>query len=327
VEKALDEAASQIRHESRIAVACHVGPDGDALGSILAVALALSRAGIAVQPSWGADDIVVPTQYSFLPGAELIIPPGAVEPADLFLAVDCASADRLGCLLDSFKAAPRRINVDHHLSNTMFGQVNVVDPTAASSAELVLRLIERVGAEIAPDVATCLYAGLVTDTGRFAYSTVTPRTHAVAGYLISKGVVVDEVSRAIFESLPFGYLKTLGVVLQRCDLTEDPALVVSWVSLEDIRAGGVTLDETEGFIDVVRSIREADIAAVLKQLDDGKWKVSLRSKGRTDVGAVAQLFGGGGHQLAAGYTSEEPLEESISALRRILRERGFTIGR
>lgn len=319
VDAALDEAIAAIRSARRLGVASHVGPDGDALGSILAMKLAAGRMGLDVVVGWGSEVVEVSSPYTFLPAADAVSPPAAFDGVDAFLAVDCASADRLGCLRGRFESLAVAVNVDHHVSNTRFGTVDVVDPDAPSSSELVLRLLERMGAEIDPDVATCLYTGLVTDTGRFGYASATPRAHAAAARLIELGVRVDHVAQAVFESLPYGYLKTLGIVLERCELWSDPPLVVTWLTQADLRVGGVTLDETDGFIDVVRTTRESDVTAILKELESGQWKVSLRSKGASDVGTIATGFGGGGHTLAAGYTSEVALRETIEQIRAALR--------
>lgn len=319
LDAALDAAARVLKEAEEVAIVCHVGPDGDALGSLLAAALTLDAQGVRVVPSW-PEGIEFPAQYAFLPGQDLLVPPEEFEANDVVLAVDCASADRLDELQHKVEAARAIVNVDHHVSNTRFGTVDVVDDRAASSAELVLRLLLKLGAEITPEVATCLYTGLVTDTGRFSYASVRPGTHVVAAYLIEHGVPVDEISQALFEALPYGYLKILGRVLERCRFLDDPPLVVSYLTQADLAEAGVTLDETEEIINVLRSTRGADAAAVLKELEDGDWKGSLRSKGDTDVSLVARHFDGGGHRLAAGFTSTLGLEETIEAIHRILRE-------
>ncbi|HVL80715.1 MAG TPA: bifunctional oligoribonuclease/PAP phosphatase NrnA [Actinomycetota bacterium] len=314
----LDRAAEVISSADRVNIACHVHPDGDALGSALALALALrGRAEVAV--GWGSEDVAVPSLYSYLSGLDQIVPPSSFPESRLCVALDCGSPERLGLLQAPFTSAPELINIDHHVSNTCFGTIDVVDAEASSTSELVCHLLLRLGADITPEVATCLYTGLVTDTGRFAYASVGPRTHAMAGFLIDRGVRVDEVSQAVFESQPFGYLKVLGHVLERARMLADPPAVVSWVTQADVEAEGISFDETDELIDVLRSIREADVAAVLKELEDGRWKASLRSKGGTDVSAVAVAFGGGGHRLAAGFTSDLDLEGTIAAVHEALR--------
>lgn len=320
LESLLDEAAKALQAADRVAVACHISPDGDALGSILALSLGLDSVGTETSIGWGDDDWVIPGQYAFLPGLDRIGTPAAFRPAPVAIAVDCASADRLGVLRERIQQAEVILNVDHHVSNTRFGTIDLVDSDAPSSSELVLRLLLRMGAEITLDIATCLYTGLYTDTGQFSYANVTPRAHAAAGYLISRGVQVERVSQAVFESLPYGYLKVLGRTLERCRLLDDPPLVISYLTQQDLDSLGVSLDETEDVINVLRSTGDADVAAILKEQPSGEWKGSLRSKGETDVSRVASSFGGGGHRLAAGFTSNLPLEETIERIQRLIRE-------
>lgn len=314
VDEALDAAADLLEDAERVAVACHIGPDGDALGSILALGIALRALGKDVVCGWGSEDVEVPAQYAFLPGQELLVPPDRFVVREAAVAIDCASADRLELLRDRMEGSAALVQIDHHLSNTLFGKTNVVDDAAPASADLVLRLLERLEVEVTPEIATCLYTGLVTDTGRFSYANATPRAHHAAAYLIEHGVRVDEIAQAVYESLPFGYLRILGRALERCRLLDDPPLIVSYLTQADLKESGVALDETEDVINVLRSTRDTDAAAVLKELDDGTWKGSLRSKGAGDVSAVARAFGGGGHQLAAGFTSEDGLEDTISKI-------------
>lgn len=316
---ALKLAVDAIRHAGRIELACHIDPDGDALGSILSLALALPSIGIEVTAGWGSDDNTISPLYSYLPGTDRITPASNFKGDTLCVSVDCASADRLGMLQEPFESGTTLINIDHHLSNTNFGTLNVVDPLASSTCEMALHLILDLGAEINPDVATCLYTGIVTDTGRFCYASVSPRTHAAAGFLIDQGVRVDAISQSVFESQPYGYLKVLGRVLERAQLMDDPPLVVSWVTRSDLDFGGIAMAETEELINVLRSVQGADAAALLKEQSDGRWKASLRSKGAADVSVVAQSFGGGGHKLAAGFTSDLSRDETVKAIHQLLR--------
>jgi phosphoesterase RecJ-like protein len=164
-----------------------------------------------------------------------------------------------------------------------------------------------------------VYTGLVTDSGRFGYEAVTPRTHATAAFLLQRGVEVADISQKLYESYPFPYLKVLGRALDHAELLDDPAMVISYLTDADMKEFGVSWDDTDDVIDTVRMIREADVACLLKERDNGKWKGSLRSKGATDVGKVAQKLGGGGHRLAAGFDSELDLQGTIAAVKRELR--------
>ncbi len=315
LEAGLQRVVELLDGASSIAVACHLSPDGDAVGSLLALALALRERDVPLQAGWDDDPIALPAQYEFLPGGDLLVPASAFRPADVAVALDCASADRLGRLRERFEKAGALVNLDHHVSNTRFGAVNVVDEQASSSAEIVVQLLARMGAEITPDIATCLYTGVVTDAGRFSYRSVTPRTHATAGFLIQRGVQVDEVSQRLYESFPFAYLKILGRVLERARLEQEPDFVVSYMTQEDLREIGVTMDDTDELINTLRATRDCDVTVLFKELEDGSWKGSFRSKGATDVGSIAQQLGGGGHRLAAGFELSMTLEEAISKVR------------
>jgi phosphoesterase RecJ-like protein len=318
IEAALLRAVEIIDGADSIAVACHLSPDGDALGCVLALALALKDRGIPIQAGWDDDPIARQAQYDFLPGGELLVPASGFRPADVALAVDCASADRLGRLRERFEKSGTLLNIDHHVSNTKFGELNIVDDQAASSAEIVVQLLARMGAEITPEIATCLYTGLVTDTGQFGYASVSPRSHATAGFLIQRGIRVDEIAQRLYESYPFPYLKILGRVLERATMESDPDFVLSHLTQADLREVGVTMDDTDDVIDTLRATRDCDVTVLLKELEDGRWKGSFRSKGDTDVGAVATALGGGGHRLAAGFELAMPFEEAVEAVRKAL---------
>jgi phosphoesterase RecJ-like protein len=319
VAASLRRAAELLDDAASVGVVCHIGPDGDALGSLLAAAMALRARGKVVQATWDGDGARLPAQFDFLPGAEVLTPPNQFRPPDVALVLDCASADRMGNLRPRVEKSGAVINVDHHVSNTKFAALNVIDTASASTAELVLQLLVRMGAEITAEIATSLYTGLVTDTGRFGYENVAARTHAAAAFLLQRGVDVPAVSQRVYESFSFPYLKILGRALDHARL--EPEFVVSYLTHADMEECGVSWDDTDDVINSVRSIRDRDVALLLKQREDGKWKGSLRSKGATDVAAVAQRFGGGGHELAAGFDSELGLEETIEAVRRELAAR------
>lgn len=319
IDNVLTQAIEIIESATSIGLACHVRPDGDAIGCLLAMAMALNARGVPIQPTWDGEVVEFPSQLEHLPGADLLIPTNDFRPPDVAIALDCASLDRLGRLGDRMKKAKAFINIDHHVSNTKFAPINVVDTQAASSAEIVVQLLSRMGAEITPEIATCLYTGVVTDTGRFGYASTTPRTHATASFLIQRGVDVADVSQRLYESAPFSAMKVIGRALDRATLESDPAFVLSYLTLADLEEFGVTMEDTDEVIDYVRVARDADVAVILKELPDGSWKGSFRSKGATDVGAIAQSFGGGGHTLAAGFELPGPLDAAVEAIRAELR--------
>ena len=321
-------AVALINQADEICLACHIRPDADALGSMLALARALHAPGRPPQritASFGDEPFEVPEILRFLPGLDLLSPPGSYPARpEIMITFDAGSIDRLGLLAGPAAQAGHLIVVDHHASNTRFGRVNLVDPGAAATAVLVLDLIGALGGELTQDVALGLYAGLVTDTGSFKFSTTTPEVHQVAARLLSTGIEPGAVARQLWDRAPFGYLGLLSGVLARVVLETDAAgghgLVWTSVSAADRAAHGLSLDAVEPVIDVVRRTEEADVAVVLKQSDDGLWQVSARSRGMVDVGRACARLDGGGHRNAAGFTSSTSAEETMARLRGLLAE-------
>jgi phosphoesterase RecJ-like protein len=327
-------AVKTLAAATEICLACHIRPDADALGSMLAAAHALRDClpRATVTASFGERPFEVPRILRFLPGAGLSgvgSPGGLLSPPEqvpdrpqVMVTFDAASPDRLGLLEAKAQAAGELIVLDHHASNTGFGTVHLVDPAAAATAMLAFELTGRLGAPLSSEIAHCLYAGLVTDTGSFKYSATTPRVHEMAARLLAAGVDPEAVAHELWDRAPFGYLGMLAAALGRAVLErgEDggDGLVWTTVTRADRAAFGLPLDAAEPVIDVVRRTEEADIAAVLKESDDGQWQVSVRSKGRTDVGRVCVALGGGGHARAAGFSSGGAADETIMALRRQL---------
>jgi phosphoesterase RecJ-like protein len=308
-------AVEALTAASEVYVACHVFPDGDALGSMIGIGLYLRRLGKKVWMGWGSAALRVPSQYGFLPGLDLL-GGDAPEAPEVFLAVDCAQMGRLELLQPRFAAAATRIDLDHHATNDGFGDINLVDPAAASSAELTYELVKRMGGEPDAAEATCFYTGIVTDTGRFQYSSTSPATLRMAADLRDRGVDHTLVNNEIFESAPFGYLHALGIVLSRAKLED--ALVWSWLTLADLQ--GTRLDEAEDMINLLRAVREADVAALIKETEPGRYKVSMRSRSDVDVAKIASALGGGGHAKAAGFPAPGGVEETIKAIQAALAE-------
>jgi len=316
-----ERALEAIDGASRVALACHLGPDGDALGSLLGVTIALREAGKETVTSWGSDPFATPPHYTYLPNLELLSPPDTFPAApDLMITFDAGSYERLGSLEPNARAAGTLLVVDHHVSNDRFGSINLVDPDAAASAVIVFDLLRRMGVALDEDIATCLYTGIVTDTGRFQYGNTTPEVHRITAELLSAGAPHVEITQTIYNTHPVGYLKLAASALDKLELREDAGLVWTWVTTQDLERACVGLEDIEALIDLVRTADVADVAVVLKQQPDGRYRVSMRSKGASDVGAVATRFGGGGHALAAGFTSADgdpraTIEEIVGALR------------
>lgn len=309
-QSAIEQAARAIGTADRLALACHVGPDGDALGSMLALAIAASNAGKEVAASFGSP-FVVPPGLSFLPTDHLVAPADFPEAPELMVTLDAGSAERLGELGSNASHADRVVVIDHHVTNEGFGDIAVVDPAAAATGELVYRIIERLEWKVTPEVAQCLHTALVTDTGRFSYSNTTPNTLRIAAELIEAGAVPSEISRHVYEEEPFGYLKAVALAMERAVLDPDLRVVSTTITYEDLKAAGIQWSDTENLIDLLRLAVEADTAILAKGHEDGRVKVSMRSRGETDVGALAAAMGGGGHRLAAGFTTEDDIDTVI----------------
>ena len=319
-----DSAVAALRRVPRVALACHVGPDGDALGSMLGLGAALRAAGRQVVASWGGEPFEVPAAYRFLPALDLLVPPARFPAApELLVTLDSGSPDRLGTLADRLATAGCTVVLDHHPSNTRYGTVNVVDEHAAATAVLVAELLDRLGHPLTAEVAAALYTGVVTDTGSFKYLATTPAVHVLAARLLATGIRHDQITRAIYDTAPFDYVQLLGRVCATAELAPDAVgglgLVWSVISADDLKRSGLGLADVEGVIDVLRVAQEAEVAAVLKgDPGDGGFKVSTRSKGAVDVGAVCTALGGGGHRFAAGFTSSDDSLTTLSRLRAAL---------
>jgi phosphoesterase RecJ-like protein len=312
------EVAQALAGAQRIAASSHVNPDGDSVGSLLALTMALEGIGkkvLACLP----DPRGYPPQYEFLPGRERLLRevdfPHDIE---IFVALDCSNLDRLTGARACAESVPLLINVDHHEDNQNFGHLNLVDPQASSTCELVYKIILAGGWEITPEIATCLYTGILTDTGRFQHQNTSPETFRIASELAGSGADIYGVAREIYESESLSYTRLLGLALERATLLEKYGLVYSFITRTDLTKTGAVLAETEDMIDHLRVVRGARIVAVLKELEDGRVRVSLRSCDEYEVGPVARMMGGGGHAKAAGYTSDRGIEESLQDLLNVL---------
>ncbi len=311
--EALAPAIEAISESNSIAVTCHINPDGDALGSALALAHAARAVGREAVVSFGGD-FVIPAALEFLDTAPLVPPERFPVEPDCLVVFDVASPERLGEIAASAAGAGTVVVIDHHASNDGFGDVAVIEPGAAASAQLATYLIEGLGWPIDATVAQCLLTGLVTDTGRFQYSATDGEVLRVAARLVDAGVRPEVIGQHVYESAPFGYLAVSSAVLGRAVLESAVGFVWSTVTLSDLEAAGIAYSEADGLIDDLRIAREAGVALLLKETPDG-WKGSLRSRGEVDVAALAALFGGGGHHNAAGFHDSGTVETIVDRIR------------
>jgi phosphoesterase RecJ-like protein len=309
------EVAAIIADSSRrFILATHRNPDGDALGSMLALARALRGAGRdAVMWHCEPDPVRPDMRFLFRPDEAILaeLPPDAAERT--LIAVDCASAHRLSDL-EPAELAGTVLNVDHHHDNTRFGDLNLIEPGASSTAEVVVHVLEAAGWPLEAAVAEPLYVGLVTDTGRFGQANTTPEAHRVASLLLASGLDIVAISRALYEEEPLQRLRLLGRALAGAQSLLDGRFVLAVLRREDFIAAEATCDDTEGIVETLRRSRGAHVACLVRERDEGL-RVSLRSTTPdVDVSAIARGEGGGGHRAAAGATSHRPLEELLAAL-------------
>jgi phosphoesterase RecJ-like protein len=279
---------------------------------MLGLGLAAVARGKSIVASFGSP-FVVPTGLRFLPGQGLLAPPQDFpETPEVMVVFDAGSADRLGELATNAGAAGTVVVLDHHITNSGFGDVAVIDGGAAATGEIVVRLLSEMAWPIDSETAQCLLTALVTDTGRFQYSNTSPGTLRMAADLLEAGGAPAEISRHVYEEAPFGYLHASGLALGRARLDAGAGVVSTMVTQDDLEASGIDWTDIDNLIDTLRLAVEADVAVLAKVYDDGRVKTSLRSRGATDVGSLAAALGGGGHRLAAGFTVEDDPEAVIA---------------
>ena len=312
-----------IRKHRRFTVSSHVNPEGDALGSALALASLINRLG---KQAVVATDGGIPPAFEFFPKvAKVVGKPSLVKSPEVAMTVDVPVLERLGSMTKVFQEAPLRVVIDHHVSNRNFGDINWVDPKAAAVGEQIFRLYEAFKVTPTRDEALCMYVSIVTDTGSFRYMSTTPEVHRIAAALIGRGVSPLKVAQDIYECHSPADLRFLGKVLTTLKSTPDGK--ISWVEvpyklLTSCKPGPEIIDE---LVNYPRSVQTAEVSFVLRQQSlDGKIRTSFRSKGRVDVNQIARSFGGGGHRAASGCTVEGTLpqarEKVLQKVRQALRK-------
>src|SRR5919204_2427617 len=310
----LAAVAQAFRSHDRFVVATHENPDGDALGSSLAATLALRQLGKDAE-MFLYGNAPLPREYEFM---EL----GGVQrtlPADLasrvLVAVDCAKADRLGPDSRILSEPELVVDIDHHHDNTRFGHVNLVVPDASSTGEVLRDVFREIGIDLTPEIAEPLYIAVVTDTGRFQYTNTTPKALRLAAELVEAGADVHRVFQGVYESVEFAKLKLKARALDRAQVYEGGRLVVSYLLRSDFEEVGVGEEYAEGIIDSLRSVDGAEMAVTIREPPeppDAPRRISMRSSSdEVDVSAIARKRGGGGHRQAAGFSSDESIEEII----------------
>jgi phosphoesterase RecJ-like protein len=325
-ENELERAADLIAGSKTALILGHQYPDGDAIGSALAVAIALGETGRQVQASW-PEPFELPHKYAFLPGKDYLVRPGDARDADVTISLDCATADRMQELKDRALARPTLINIDHHPDNRRFGAVNLVEPEASATAEIIYRRAADLGLPINIDAALCLYVGIVTDTGRFQFSNTSAGTLEAASEIVAMGVEPNVIYENVYQSDSLEYIRLSGEVLMNAVYDSDLGLIYACLMQSDLKEFGVKMSETEDLIDDLRALKGHMVTALFKETGDGSIRVSLRSRVDCDIGSIARKLGGGGHRVAAGYTSgKKNIAEAVEELKGEIVESGGSAG-
>ena len=310
----LSQVIELIEKHDRFAITSHIRPDGDSLGSSLGLCWILRGLGK------NAEVIMcdqVPHAYAKLPGADAVRVVDDIDRHyDAVFVIECSDVTRPGLpkLKDQFV-----VNIDHHSTTALFGNVNWIDSTAAAVGEMVYNLAKAIGARVTSELASCIYAALLTDTGSFHFSNTTERTFKIASELVRHGAQPAKLSQAIFYSHPYGKVKLVGAVLST--LQRDESGRIAWITMtkDAMKESGATEEDTDGIINYPLTIGEVEAAAFFRELPNSTYRISLRSKNRVNVARVAEQFGGGGHCNAAGFTivanSDELTRQVIAKLK------------
>lgn len=317
------EMMEVLRKAPNVALFSHVSPDGDCIGSMLGIGLALEKMGKEVS-FYNPDP--VPRNLRFLPGADRIKQQPDFRKSDVLMFVDCTDLLRVNLSLTDIGEERTILNLDHHISNQFFGRVNWVDPHASASGEVAFALIRKLGVEMDQDIATNLYTAIVTDTGSFQYSNTTAQTHRLTAELLETKIDLMRIHHAIFDQKPLAQIKLLQHALSGAAVYADGQLAIMTLTLEDFKESGADQELSEGLVNHIRSIAGVEVAVLLREVSPHEIKVGLRSNLWLNVNDIAAQFGGGGHKRAAGCTIKKSMTEAKQSIVTVIEE-ALRIGR
>lgn len=302
----IKEILAAISSGNKFLITAHIRLDGDALGSELALYLMLKDLG---KEAVICNQDPTPEHYRFLPAAEQIVHlVDRIEEYDVGFILDCSELERVGNISLDVAKIKTLINIDHHVSNNGFSRLKLLDPKASSTGELLYRLMRKMHVKMTKDICTNLYAAILTDTGGFRYSNTRHETLRAAGDLLEGGADPQWISENIYESDSPAKLKLLSKVMETLDMNLELKTASMVVTFEHLRQTGATMDHTDGFVDIPRTVKGVDIAMLYSQTGEKQFKLSLRSKGNINVEKIARIFGGGGHINAAACRIEGNIE-------------------
>jgi phosphoesterase RecJ-like protein len=315
----LAAVAEALRSHDRFIVTTHENPDGDALGSLLAMTLALRELGKdATMYLFG--EVPIPNEYEFMEFAGIVRGPNPDSSDRVVVALDCANDRRLGPETALLERAQLVVDIDHHHDNSRFGQVNLIVGHASSTGEILADVFRELGVRLTPEIAEALYIAVVTDTGRFQYANTTAKSLRLAAELVDAGADVHRVFQGVYENVAFAKLKLVARALENAEVFEGGRVVVSHLEREDFEAAGAEEPYSEGIIDYLRAVEGTELAALIREpptANGPTHRISLRTtEADLDVSAIARKSGGGGHRQAAGFSSEASIEEITDFIRR-----------
>ncbi len=311
IDALMKQAVELINEYDNIYICSHVQPDGDNIGSTLALYMAIKKKKENVKVI-KADEI--PSDYLFLPNIQVIKEFSIDEPVDLFISLDSSDIDRLGPGKELLKRAKKVINIDHHVTNNGFGDVNIVLPSASATGEIVYKFIKHMDVEIDKDIATCLYTAISTDTGRFMYSNTTYETHLIVSELLKIGIDVNSININLYQNRSIERTKLFLEALSNMEFYLDGKIGIAVVTQEMLSKNNAKLEDSEGIVSFIRDTSTIEVACLLKEMSEKEIKVSLRSKQHVDVSKIALNFGGGGHIRAAGCTIFDTIDNAKKAV-------------
>lgn len=315
----LDDILNEIQVADKIAILTHEAPDGDAIGSSLAMKLALKQLN-------KESNVIIPEYsklFSFLPGAKDILQESDIKEYDLAIALDCGDLKRLKCGEEYFETAKRKVQIDHHGSNTMFGDLNFVNPASPACCEILVEMFSYYGVNIDKDMGTCLVAGIITDTGGFRYPKTSAETFEFTAELLQKGVNVSDIYKRVQDTKTRANFELTKLVIDRMEILEDGKVTFTYITQEDSKKIGAEVGDHEGLVEIGRDIEGVEVSIFIREKEDGSFKASLRSNSYVNVADICLLFGGGGHQMAAGCALKEDKdvvkEKLLKEIRKVLK--------
>lgn len=313
----MNDVIYAIGKSSSIAIVTHVNPDGDAIGSSIALMRAIDGVGKKTVDLYCQDE--PPKVFDFLEGFDRVKKPEGIKKVyDLVIALDCSDLERMGSCSSIMEKADYTINIDHHVSNTHYADINIVDSDAAATGEVIFNLIDLLTSSNIGSIAEPLYTAIISDTGGFSFSNTTPKTHRITADLIEWGVDLDRISRLLFKEYSLEWVRLLGKAINSLKIYHDGNVAIMHITQEMFKSSGATVEHTTGIIQYAKDISGVELAIVLREESPHTTKVSLRSQSQIDVSALAMQFGGGGHKRAAGCTFNLPLIQAQGHLMKAL---------